>query len=244
MRFTKTSIQAVAVTDCKHKPKHVQFMKQWGIPVLFGVLINITLFCMMPGLIRIVPDKPVFDDNLHAVQVIRIKRPDSQVQRKKPKELPKPEKKEIRPTEKNISLSKPLQNKIHLSFELNTKLPVGPQTLSMPSLELFSLNASGLKSAYGIHELDGPLTPLSKIPPIYPMRAKRLSIEGSVSVKFLVDENGLVAHIEILESTPSDIFNKSVIACISRWRFKPGTIEGIPVQTWVETMIRFELENS
>lgn len=244
MFFTKTSTHSIAATNCQNGPKSAHYLIEWIVPVLFGVLINITLFGMMPGLIRTVPDKPQLTEILHPVQVIRIKRPDTQVNKKTPKELPKPEKKEIRPIEKSITISKPLQNKIHLPFELNTKLPVGPQTISMPALEMLSINAPDLKSTYGMHDLDGPLTPLSRIPPIYPLRAKRLSIEGSVTVKFLVNESGLVDQIKILDANPPDVFDKSVIACVSKWRFKPGTIESTPVRTWVETTIRFELESS
>jgi protein TonB len=30
--------------------------------------------------------------------------------------------------------------------------------------------------------------------------------------------------------------------CVSGWRFKPGTVEGMPVKAWAETTIRFKLE--
>ena len=45
-----------------------------------------------------------------------------------------------------------------------------------------------------------------------------------------------------MESKPPGIFDKSVIQCVSGWRFKPGTIEGMAVKAWAETTIRFELQ--
>jgi len=227
------------------KAQHTLLVTHWIIPVLFGLVINFTLFGMMPGLIRTVPDKPQFQENFHPIQVIRIKRPDTPVNTKQAKVQPKREIKEKKFVEKKISITNPvLQNKIYLPFELNSRLPTGPQTIAMPALEFISMRPPDITSSYGVHDIDEPLTPLSKIPPIYPMRAKRLSIEGSVSVKFLVNETGRVDTIEILDAKPSKIFDDSVMSCISKWRFKPGTIEGIPVKIWVETTIHFELERT
>lgn len=214
---------------------------KWIIPVAAAVLINIVLFGLMPGLIRSVPNKPDLAA-LESIQVIRIKRPDTSVVKKENRKPPKPEKKEVKPL-RDLAKLTPMQKKIHLPFELNTKLPSGPQTLSMPALSLLALDSSAFGDAFGVDEIDGPLTSLAKIPPIYPMRAKRLAIEGEVTVKFLVNESGLVDHIEIINATPPDVFEKSVFNCVSKWRFKPGTVEGIPVKTWAETTIRFELES-
>ena len=115
--------------------------------------------------------------------------------------------------------------------------------LVMPGLEHFSMDAPILKAHYAMGELDSPLTPLVKIPPIYPMLATRRGIEGYVTVEFLVTKKGLVQQIRILDSRPEHVFDKSVTNCVSQWKFKPGTIEGIPVATLAQTTIRFKLEN-
>lgn len=113
--------------------------------------------------------------------------------------------------------------------------------LVMPGLEHFSI-APILKAHYTMGELDFPLTPLVKIPPIYPMLATRRGIEGYVTVSFLVTKKGLVQQIRIVDSRPKHVFDKSVTNCVSQWKFKPGTIEGIPVATLAQTTIRFKLE--
>lgn len=99
-----------------------------------------------------------------------------------------------------------------------------------------------LKDQYGMGELDSPLTPLVKIPPMYPMRAKRRGIEGWVRIRFQVDRRGRVNLPEVLEADPEKVFDSSVIKCVEQWRFKPGTVQGRAVNTLVETTIRFELE--
>ncbi|MCG8684928.1 MAG: energy transducer TonB [Desulfobacterales bacterium] len=83
---------------------------------------------------------------------------------------------------------------------------------------------------------------MRKHPPLYPMRAKSRGIQGFVSVEFRISKKGFVENIRITESKPGGVFDKSVLACVSQWQFKPGTVEGVPVATLVTTTIRFELE--
>ena len=109
-------------------------------------------------------------------------------------------------------------------------------------MQTVSLGAPDLKASYGIGEIDHPLTPLVQVPPIYPMRARRRGIEGWVKVRFIVDEEGRVNDVSVVESRPRKIFNAPVTRCVSGWRFTPGTVGGIPVKTWVETTVRFDLE--
>lgn len=72
-------------------------------------------------------------------------------------------------------------------------------------------------------------------------RQKR-GIEGWVKVKFLVNESGRVDSVDVLDCSPEKIFDDAVVACVSSWRFEPGTVDGTPVNVWAETTIRFELQ--
>ena len=212
----------------------------WGLPIIFSVILNLFLFGIMPGMIQ-KPQKPDDLENIKAIQVVRIKRAESPVRKK---QLKKPEKHNKKPKEiKNrvkVYKQKPMVLKPRLPFELNSKLPNAVNSLQMPPLEHFSLNTqSGLFSE---SELDSPLTPLAKIPPIYPLRAARQSIEGWVKVRFVVNTSGLVENLTIIESEPAKVFDRSVINCVSKWKFKPGSVEGVPVLTQAETTIRFEMD--
>ncbi len=63
-----------------------------------------------------------------------------------------------------------------------------------------------------------------------------------VKVRFLVNNQGQVEQPRVVEARPENVFEKSVVNCVLKWKFKPGTVEGVPVNTMVETIIRFELE--
>jgi protein TonB len=104
------------------------------------------------------------------------------------------------------------------------------------------VDITALQGAFSVGQLDGPLTTLTRIPPVYPIQARRRGIEGWVKVAFIVNENGDVGSITVLKSEPEGLFDKSVERCVRGWRFKPGTVGGTPVKAQVETVIRFELE--
>ncbi|MBU1194370.1 MAG: TonB family protein [Proteobacteria bacterium] len=216
----------------------------WAVAVAGSIALNLTLFGLMPGLIQRVPNTPDKLDELSHIQVVRVKRPETPLQKKEPKKNVPPEPvKQVKHTPVNPMVQKTIA-KPYLKFELNPKLPTAPTDLVMPPLENFSLDAPVLKAVYDIAELDTGLMALVKIPPIYPIQAKRRGIEGFVDVEFIVTAAGIVQDIKITAARPKTIFNSAVIACVSRWKFKPPTVEGIPVATRAATTIKFKLEGN
>lgn len=208
----------------------------WGTAGLLSLVLNMVLFSLMPALICDAPGKKEGREDFQVVNMVRIKPPDP--------ELKKPEKK-VEP-KKITDIKQPLhQKKIELpkvAFEINRKLPGGPAFLPSPPMATLDFSHFGLKGAYEIGEIDGPLVAIAQVPPVYPLRAKTRGIEGWVKVKFLVNKQGLVENLEIIEAAPKDIFDTCTRKCVSAWRFSPGTVEGEPVTTRVITTIRFELE--
>jgi protein TonB len=213
----------------------------WGAALVAGGL-NLILFMLIPALLHSNPPQPLTETLIPRVTVIRLRRAEPPTPEKV--EPPKPpEKPPVTPPKK--APAQPLKTRLRLPFELNPRLPAGPGSLELPPMEGAALSmVTGIGELGGVPvgELDAPLTPLTRMPPLYPMRAKRKGIEGWVKVKFLVDTAGTVGSVTILEAQPTEIFDQSVRRCLAGWRFKPGTVEGMPVKTWVTTTIRFELE--
>jgi protein TonB len=216
----------------------------WAMAIAGSIVLNISLFGLMPGLIQRIPESPERLDALKHIQVIRVK-----------KEEPPPRKKMLKPPEKQVAAEpispkkmvlakhKQLDITSRLTFDINPRLPAAPMDLVMPELEQFSMDAPVLKELYDISELDGGLVPLVRMPSIYPHRAKRRGIQGFVTVEFIVKSNGLVQDIHIVEARPEHIFNRSVLDSVAQWKFKPPTVEGIPVTTRARSTIRFQLED-
>jgi protein TonB len=203
-----------------------------------ALALNLVFFAAMPCLLQPAPSKPAFEDIISQVNVIRLHREDTPVKRKtqKPPEPP-PERKQPEP-----AVNRPLRAALSLPFEINPRLPAIPGTLSLPPLPAAAFAGAENDNAFTAGDLDFPLTALTRIPPVYPIQAKYRGIEGWVRVHFLVREDGTVGSVKVVESKPAGIFDESVIRCVSGWRFKPGTVDGMAVKAWAETTIRFQLE--
>ncbi|MCT6515822.1 TonB family protein [Proteus vulgaris] len=63
---------------------------------------------------------------------------------------------------------------------------------------------------------------LSQSLPHYPVKAQANNIEGSVTAKYDVDENGRVQNIRILDSPFANVFGLSLIHAIEQWRYETG----------------------
>jgi len=196
----------------------------------------------MPGLIQQIPKAPDQMDNPSHMNVIRVKKVETPPRRKEPPKVKPPEPVKPRPrAQRTKELQKKLSIKPRLKFAINPRLPAAPMDLAMPPLEQFSMDGPTLKDLYDISELDGSLMALVKVPPIYPIRARRREIEGFVNVVFTVTKQGLVEDISITEARPESVFDAAVVNCVSRWKFKPPTVEGIPVAARAKTTIKFTL---
>ncbi len=209
----------------------------WILAVVTAMGLNLGLFLLMPHLLHSAPAKPTFDTLLPQIQMMRLKRPESPVERKPPRP-PEPEKQHQPPQPKlnSTALHRPVW-----PFEINTRLPGGPDTLVLPPVES-DLKHMGLNDLFNVGDLDQPLITLTRMPPIYPLGAKRRGIEGTVTVRFIVNEQGTVEQPTIVTSQPPEIFDDTVLRCVSGWHFQSGTVEGHPVRVWAETTIHFELD--
>ncbi|MBT4265114.1 MAG: energy transducer TonB [Deltaproteobacteria bacterium] len=100
-----------------------------------------------------------------------------------------------------------------------------------------------MKSFYTPDEIDNPLLPLIRNPPVYPRSAKRRGIQGWVDIVYTINRSGDVENVQIVKATPEGVYEKSVLRAVSGWRFSPGTVKGKPVNIRVKQRLRFELNH-
>lgn len=91
------------------------------------------------------------------------------------------------------------------------------------------------------YELDQPPQAVFQVPPPYPFEAREQGVEGAVQVRMLVESDGSVAKVLIIDSRPKGLFEDTVMKSLPQWRFSPGKIEGKTVTAWVVTTIHFDL---
>ncbi len=76
--------------------------------------------------------------------------------------------------------------------------------------------------------------------PAYPTGAMEKGLSGEVRVRVAVDADGRVQGTEIVSSTPTGVFDKSVLAAVSRWRFKAPRVEGRAVESTTVIAVVFK----
>jgi periplasmic protein TonB len=77
--------------------------------------------------------------------------------------------------------------------------------------------------------------------PPYPPAEIRRGIEGSVTARVLIGVDGRVKTIEILKSPSDGLADATRRQALTRWRFKPATRDGIPVEGWKLMTLRFQI---
>ncbi len=83
--------------------------------------------------------------------------------------------------------------------------------------------------------------PISTVEPKYSKKALKSGLKGDVEVKFEVFKTGEIGEVIITQSLDENKYgiHKSIIDAIKQYKYKPKTIEGYPVDSWVEKSFRF-----
>lgn len=83
-------------------------------------------------------------------------------------------------------------------------------------------------SVASLSQLDQPLKPVKRKPPVYPSALKEAQPAGSAEVEFFVDTDGKVQLPRIVSSS-APAFGYAVVQAVSSWRFEPPKRGGKPV---------------
>jgi TonB family protein len=89
--------------------------------------------------------------------------------------------------------------------------------------------------------LAAKLKRLRAAPPDYPANALTQHISGSVTLTYTVDVRGETRDIQVIEATPTGVFDEAAINAVKHWRYAPMVVNGAAVEVPVTTRVRFEL---
>lgn len=118
-------------------------------------------------------------------------------------------------------------------------------TLLKPGRDLSNLNPTAMPSTEGEKKpVTANTSGKGKEPnalrlgkPMYPPRAQSLGIEGTVKVRFDINEDGRVENIEIISAKPRNYFEKDVRSAMRHWRYEKIAYKG------KEVIIDFKFDN-
>ncbi|MCQ8891281.1 M56 family metallopeptidase [Pseudoalteromonas carrageenovora] len=88
------------------------------------------------------------------------------------------------------------------------------------------------------------ISPTIRIEPVYPAQAAKQGISGSVVLKYDIATNGRTKNISVIQSKPSDVFDKSAKEALAKWEYKTSNsgFENVLVQ--LDFAINSEVANT
>jgi len=164
----------------------------------------------------------------HIVDFVRVKR-DEQVKRKqrKPEKPPQPKTPPPEPPPPEMDDATPEAEKLSVAaIDVDTDI---------------NMTSGGISLTPG----DAEYLPIVKVQAVYPRRAQQRGIEGWVLLEFTVTRQGTVKDIRVIDSEPkSKIFHRAAIKAASKFKYKPRTEDGKPVEVpGVRNRIVFKLDD-
>lgn len=214
---------------------------KWIIAGIFSIVMTVVLFSFLSGLSHVSQTKVTGRKEKVMVSLSEKKRD--------PEPAPLPDSKTVvEPRTLEILSDRTPEYQRTQQFELlsGEDFPSAADSIVLADISMSPLIKGDFKlpEAFAAGDLDSPLTALVRRQPVYPYSAKKQRIQGFVTVRFIVTIDGTVDRVSVVEAEPPGVFDRCVIKCVSAWRFKPGTVEGVTVDSWAETTIEFELKRS
>jgi TonB family protein len=82
---------------------------------------------------------------------------------------------------------------------------------------------------------------LDRAIPRYPMAARRAGIQGPVVIRGIVRRDGTIDNLEVIKDLPYGLGDEARRA-VSRWRFRPATYRGEPIDVYYTVTVNFRLQ--
>jgi TonB family protein len=81
---------------------------------------------------------------------------------------------------------------------------------------------------------------IERVLPRYPGAARRAGVQGPVVVRGIVRKDGTIDNVEVIKDLPYGLGDAARDA-VSRWRFRPATFRGDPIDVYYTVTVNFRL---
>ncbi|MEA2235690.1 MAG: hypothetical protein QOC81_414 [Thermoanaerobaculia bacterium] len=81
---------------------------------------------------------------------------------------------------------------------------------------------------------------INRVEPSYTEAAKKSRIHGIVILEVIIDRTGVVKDAQVLKPLPFGL-DQAAVDAVKQWRFKPGTLNGQPVDVIFNLTLNFRL---
>lgn len=202
--------------------------------VLFSVGITATLFALLPFAHRIA--KPERSLELRKTSAADITPPEPEDLSTPPPEAEKPPE---APPEPQLA-DTPQQ--IPLSADLEVAMGSGGSLAGFGEVSRMTAVEKVEDEAFDVADLEKRPEAISQTPPTYPAELKKAKIEGTVTLVFVLGEDGRVEDPRVENSSRPE-FEKPALEAIRKWRFRPGMKDGQAVRTYIRIPMKFRVNS-
>lgn len=190
--------------------------------IVLGIVVSALLFLAIP-LTQIFTE---YEKETQKVERLEVAEPPPPPPPEDPPDPPEPEEEDPPPEmdqpPPDISLEQ-----LEMSLNPGTGGGMGGD-FEMPSFDVEEEDL-GSMDAFELDEVDSEPRPRSRIRFRYPASAKRRGITGVVKLEYIVNEDGEVEEVSIIES-PAPVLSEATAEVIRRTNFEPATKNGRPVK--------------
>lgn len=134
---------------------------------------------------------------------------------------------------------KSLKPKMDMSL-MSSGLDLGVDILGLSSQDSGLLSQAG-ESAMTEDIVDQLPLVQYREPMPYPEHAKEKNINGHVTVNILVNKEGSVEKVKLLDSQPEGVFDQVAVNSVKTWSFSPAHYQGRVVSVWVKQKLKFQV---
>jgi len=82
---------------------------------------------------------------------------------------------------------------------------------------------------------------LYRVNPVYPVDLRKKHAQGTVILEAVIDEEGCVTRTKVLRAEETG-FAEQAVAAVTRWVFKPATLDGRPVAVYYTLTTNFAIQ--
>ena len=166
-----------------------------------------------------------------------------------PPPKPAPPKPSPTPPKPRVAKPTPAPEPMPVAIAVPTPAPaapvgvVEPQPAAKPvEAPVAAAPAPAAPPAPAIVQPSSDASHLNNPKPVYPAVSKRLGEQGKIVLRVLIGADGIPQKVEIKQSSGFERLDRQAVDTVTRWRFVPGTRNGVPEAMWYLQPINFVLQ--
>ena len=188
--------------------------------------------------------KQVKSEPLPEPEPVVKKQPEKPLSKPTPNSKPVLKKPEPKPIVKKVEKKQPPKKEVVKKQEEQKEKKHDKDTPEQQYMEKSALKKSVVEGLSDEPVETSEADAIKKVRPIYPKRYQRRSIEGTVLIKLLVNEQGIVTQVDVVESSGFRQMDQAAVNAAKQWVFKPKQKGGRTVKSWLKLPVKFQVNRA